>query len=82
MKALVAAALLVMLGACGMNGADNTVQPAPRASQALPPAPPPPPMPEEGGACAADVKQCPDGSFVSRIPAKGCTFAPCPGENQ
>jgi hypothetical protein len=71
MKALVAAALLVMLGACGTSGAGNT-------HQALPPAPPPPPMPEAGGACAADVKQCPDGSFVSRNPAKDCAFDSCP----
>jgi hypothetical protein len=35
-------------------------------------------MPEAGGACAADVKQCPDGSFVSRNPAKDCAFDSCP----
>ena len=82
MKTLVAAALLVMLGACGTGGADTTAQPTPRTRQALPPAPPPPPLPEEGGACAADVRQCPDGSFVSRDPAQGCAFKACPGENQ
>lgn len=28
-------------------------------------------------ACTMDVKECPDGSYVSRIPPK-CDFAPCP----
>jgi len=30
--------------------------------------------------CAADVKQCPDGSFVSRDPDDGCEFRPCPSD--
>ncbi len=34
---------------------------------------------EEAVACAMDVKECPDGSYVSRIPPK-CNFAPCPSE--
>ena len=29
--------------------------------------------------CALDVKECPDGSFVGRVPPS-CEFAPCPGE--
>lgn len=29
-------------------------------------------------ACSADVAQCPDGSYVSRDPANGCQFRPCP----
>jgi hypothetical protein len=32
---------------------------------------------EEPVACTMDAKECPDGSFVSRIPPK-CDFAPCP----
>jgi hypothetical protein len=28
--------------------------------------------------CAADVKQCPDGSYVGRT-GPHCEFAPCPG---
>lgn len=28
--------------------------------------------------CAADVRECPDGSYVSRIPPH-CAFAACPG---
>lgn len=33
---------------------------------------------ETGGvACTMDAKECPDGSFVGRIPPK-CDFAPCP----
>lgn len=30
-----------------------------------------------GVACAADVKECPDGNYVSRVPPE-CNFAPCP----
>jgi hypothetical protein len=30
-------------------------------------------------ACAQDVRQCPDGSWVSRVPPD-CNFAPCPTE--
>lgn len=29
--------------------------------------------------CTMDVKQCPDGTYVGRIPPD-CRFAPCPGE--
>ncbi|TVQ81364.1 MAG: hypothetical protein EA369_00160 [Bradymonadales bacterium] len=28
--------------------------------------------------CTMDVKECPDGSFVSRDPSKNCEFFPCP----
>jgi len=34
----------------------------------------------KSGSCPADVNQCTDGSYVSRNPAKGCAFNPCPGE--
>jgi hypothetical protein len=37
-------------------------------------------LPGEGVACAADVRQCNDGSFVSRNPDSDCKFDPCPGE--
>jgi hypothetical protein len=30
-------------------------------------------------ACTLEVKECPDGSFVGRVPPS-CEFAPCPGE--
>ena len=34
--------------------------------------------PEENNVrCTADVKQCPDGSYVGRI-APSCSFTPCP----
>ncbi len=75
MRMFLAGALLLMLGACGTNQ-------VPAKNRELPPAPPPPAMAEEGGSCAADVRQCPDGSFVSRNPAKGCAFDACPGENK
>lgn len=32
-----------------------------------------------GGICTQDVKQCPDGSYVSRR-GPNCEFAPCPGQ--
>ena len=28
--------------------------------------------------CAADMRECHDGSLVSRVPEEGCNFAPCP----
>jgi len=34
---------------------------------------------EEPVVCTMDAKQCPDGSYVGRVPPK-CEFALCPGE--
>src|SRR4030043_1736134 len=34
--------------------------------------------PEAATACTDDVKQCPDGTYVRRLPPY-CNFAPCPG---
>lgn len=66
-------ALSLALGACSAE------PPAAKpVAKALPDAPPPPPMPDEGGACAADVRLCADGSYVSRTGA-ACAFAACPG---
>jgi hypothetical protein len=81
MKAFLAALLIFTLSACNPV-LDAPATPAARAASGkpLPYAPPPPPLPEEGIACAADVKQCPDGSFVSRNPATSCSFDRCPGE--
>ncbi len=80
LKGLLATLLLLTLAAC------NTVLDAPAKPESsatsgkpLPYAPPPPPLPDEGGACAADVRQCPDGSFVSRNPAASCSLRPVPG---
>ena len=70
-----AAALLLMLGACGAAPGQPGSQPA----RALPPAPPPPSLPDQTVMCPADVKQCADGSFVSRNPAMDCVFNSCPG---
>jgi hypothetical protein len=80
-KALVAALSLVVLTACSSAGADSAAKSTPSAGagKTLPFAPPPPPLREDGIACPADVKQCPDGSFVSRNPASSCAFEPCPG---
>ena len=84
MKALVAAMLLASLAACSSGGAEPTVKPAApaKADKPSPYAPPPPPMPEEGIVCPADVRLCPDGNFVSRNPASGCAFDPCPGASK
>jgi hypothetical protein len=41
-------------------------------SSAAPPA-------EAGTMCTMDAKQCPDGSYVGRVPPS-CQFAPCPGQ--
>jgi len=84
MKVLVAAMLLASLAACSSDGADTAVKlaaPA-KAGKPSPYAPPPPPMPEEGIVCPADVRLCPDGSFVSRNTANGCAFEPCPGASK
>jgi hypothetical protein len=81
MKVFLAALLLVTLAACNPV-LDTPAKPASSATSGkpLPYAPPPPPLPDEGGVCAADVRQCPDGSFVSRSPAASCSFDPCPGD--
>jgi hypothetical protein len=34
---------------------------------------------DEGIACTADAKLCPDGSYVGRV-GPNCEFAECPGE--
>lgn len=77
-KRLSALALLLMLGACGPGA---PVSPPSPATQPPPAAPPPPPMPGDDVVCPADVKECPDGSYVSRDPARRCAFNPCPGES-
>jgi hypothetical protein len=38
--------------------------------------------PDDAIVCAMDVKECPDGSFVSRNPEKGCEFDSCPEDLQ
>ena len=72
-RALAAAALLLMLAACGTFPAQSA------AGKPAPAAPPPPPMSDDPIVCAADVKQCPDSTYVSRNPANGCAFDLCPG---
>ena len=80
MRTLVAMLLLATLGACSSGGAEPVAPP--KAGKLSPYAPPPPPMPEEGIVCPADVMQCPDGSFVSRSPARGCAFDACPSASK
>lgn len=81
MKTVVALLLLFPLAACNPV-MDRPARPASGAASdpPLPYAPPPPPLPDGERACAAEVRQCPDGSFVSRTPATSCSFDPCPGE--
>ncbi len=80
MKARVAAFLLAALTGCGSTGMDTAAKPhsQPVAGKALPFAPPPPSMPEEGAVCAADMKQCADGSTVIRNATQDCAFDRCP----
>jgi len=73
-KVLIAASLLLTLAACGTPFPGQPI-----AGKPSPAGPPPPPMPDDPIVCAADVKQCPDGSYVSRNPANGCAFDACPG---
>ncbi len=51
---------------------------APKANKPSPAGPPPPPLADEGIVCPADVRQCPDGTYVSRDPDNGCAFRTCP----
>ncbi|MDO8590277.1 MAG: hypothetical protein Q7R69_03360 [bacterium] len=51
-----------------------TATTTPPGATTTPPTPPPPPAP---GVCTADVKQCPNGTYVSRS-GPNCTFAACP----
>lgn len=83
-KTLTAALLLLTLAACNSNGVASGSQPAAKSAsgRTLPAAPPPPEVKEEGASCIADVKQCADGSFVSRDAANNCAFKPCPGEGK
>lgn len=53
------------------------IEPVAPSTPPLSEAPQPPPV-EELVACTMDAMQCPDGSFVGRIPPT-CAFAPCPG---
>ena len=76
---LVAAATLAFtLAACSAAESPKSVRTS-ASKLALPEAPPPPLVADDPIMCTADVKTCPDGSFVSRNPNKGCAFAPCPG---
>jgi len=36
------------------------------------------PVVAEATSCIMDVQACPDGSYVSRDPAKNCAFRTCP----
>jgi hypothetical protein len=73
-RALAAAVLLLALAACGTTLPGS----AQGHRKAAPAGPPPPPMPDEPLVCPAEVRQCPDGSFVSRNPARDCEFDACP----
>ena len=73
--------LAVTLGGCGATSATQpSPNPQPPSAAAPAPVPPPPPLEEDVKLCPADVKRCPDGSWVSRNPARDCAFDPCPGE--
>ena len=78
MRAAVLAALVLALAACSAE--PPSANPPVRVKPASPPGVdvPPPPL-DEGRVCTADVQACPDGSYVSRNPDKGCAFNACPG---
>jgi hypothetical protein len=66
-RAATAALLLLALAAC-----DSRTPSTGAGASAPPPA-------EAGTMCTMDAKQCPDGSYVGRVPPS-CQFAPCPGQ--
>ena len=78
-RALAAAMLLLTLAACGTPQPGSATGHAEKPRKAAPAGPPPPPLPEEPLVCPAEPRQCPDGSFVSRNPARDCEFDACPG---
>ena len=79
MRALVLTALMLALAGCSAElpsaNPPARVKPAPQPGVDVPP----PPLDESGRVCTADVQACPDGSYVSRHPDKGCAFNACPG---
>ena len=77
-RALVAISLAIGLAACAApdSGAGRDTR---GGKVALPEAPPPPTVADDPIMCTMDARQCPDGSYVSRNPAKGCAFNACPG---
>jgi hypothetical protein len=79
MRALVLTALVLALAGCSADlpsaNLPARVKPAPTPGVDVPP----PPLDVSGRFCTADVQACPDGSFVSRNPDKGCAFNACPG---
>lgn len=53
-----------------------------KSGKPSPDGPPPPSLVEDNQVmCPADVKQCPDGSYVSRTGPR-CEFAACPAEKK
>ena len=82
-KFLLAAVMGLALAACSSPGTGPS-KPSRGASgkAALPEAPPPPVVADAPIICTADVKQCPDGSYVSRNPDNGCAFNSCPGASK
>ncbi|MBI3431268.1 MAG: hypothetical protein HY018_03520 [Hydrogenophilales bacterium] len=73
-RALAAAALLLMLAACGAIPGQPQAHKKP-----APPGPPPPSMPDIPLVCPTETRLCPDGRSVGRNPANECEFDACPG---
>lgn len=74
-RGLAAAALLLVLAACGAPPVQPLVHKKP-----VPAGPPPPPMPDIPLVCPTDVQLCPDGHPVGRNPAAECEFDACSGD--
>ncbi len=72
-RGLALAGLLALAGCQGL-APTQSVKPSPAG-------PPPPPPTADMVMCPADVKTCPDGSYVSRTGPR-CEFAACPAEKK
>lgn len=64
---------------CVTSNGDTFTRAIPPGEESVPP----PPFegesdPDQAVFCTMDALECPDGSFVGRIPPS-CEFAPCPG---
>lgn len=62
---------VLCLAGCQSGQTTNTQQPS-TANPVVP----------EATSCIMDVQACPDGSSVSRDPAKNCAFRACPAASQ
>lgn len=65
---------------CSNTDSVSVPKPSPSPSPTVTPSPSPSASPTPTTACTQDAKQCPDGTYVSRV-APSCDFAPCPSSD-